>query len=119
MHELSIASAIVATATKHAEGRPVALVSVRVGRLRQVAADSLRFNLEIVARDTICEHARFELSEVPMRLRCRDCGREWDSDVPEFRCANCTPGSVEVLTGEELEVDYIEVEEEAACTGPR
>jgi hydrogenase nickel incorporation protein HypA/HybF len=119
MHELSVASAIVATAVKHADGRDVSLVSVRVGHLRQVVPDSLRFYFEIVARDSVCEGARLELTEVPLRLRCADCGEQWEPDEADFRCARCLPGSVEVLAGEELEVDYIEVEEEAACIGPR
>ncbi len=118
MHELSIASAILDSAVKHADGKPVAVVSVRVGALRQVVPDSLRFYFEIVAREGICEHATLELTEVPLRLRCSDCGREWEPDQPEFRCPGCAPGSVEVAGGAELEVDYIEVEEEAACIGP-
>jgi hydrogenase nickel incorporation protein HypA/HybF len=119
MHELSVASAIVDTAAKHARSRPVSLVSVRVGALRQVVPDSLRFYFEIVARDGICERARLELTEVPLRLRCCDCGDEWEPEYPEFRCAGCVPGTVEVIAGEELEVEYIEVEEEDACIGSR
>jgi hydrogenase nickel incorporation protein HypA/HybF len=119
MHELSIARAIVDTATRHAEGRQVDVVSVRVGWLRQVVPDSLRFYFGIVARDSACEHARLELTAVALRLRCSECGREWEPAEPDFRCPRCAPGSVEVLAGEELEIDYIEVEEEAECTAPR
>ena len=36
--------------------------------------------------------------------------------MPVFRCPTCGTGEVEVLTGEELEVESIEVtDEEAAC----
>jgi len=118
MHELSIATAIVDTATRHAEGRQVDVLAVRVGALRQVSVDSLRFYIGIVACEGVCEAARLELSEVPLRLRCRDCGREWEPGEPEFRCPQCLPGSVEVTAGEELEIDYIEVQEEAACIAP-
>jgi hydrogenase nickel incorporation protein HypA/HybF len=120
MHELSVATAVVNTACKHADGRPVSLVSVRVGKLRQVVPDSLRFYWEIVARDTICERAQLELIEINARLACGGCGREWEPLYPAFRCPECASGDVVVLAGEELEVDYIEVEDkEAACTGPR
>jgi len=118
MHELSIAGAIVDTATRHADGRPVALVSVRIGPLRQIVPDSLRFYFEIVARGGACENASLTLTQVALLLRCRDCGLEWEPAEPEFRCPRCGHGSVEILTGEELEIDYIEVEEEAACIGP-
>ena len=43
MHELSVSSAIVDTAIKHAAGRRVTMVHVRLGKLRQVVPDSLEF----------------------------------------------------------------------------
>ncbi|MBV9838613.1 MAG: hydrogenase maturation nickel metallochaperone HypA, partial [Solirubrobacterales bacterium] len=54
MHELSLSGAIVNTAVKHASGRPVRVVSVRVGRLRQVVPATLEFYFEFVARGTLC-----------------------------------------------------------------
>ena len=67
MHELSVATAVLNTAVKHAADRPVSVVSMRVGRLRQVVPDSLRFYFEIVARDTVCEDAELELVEIEAR----------------------------------------------------
>ncbi len=123
MHELSIATAVVGTALKHAEGRTVTVVGVRVGRLRQVVPDSLRFYFDIVAGGGPCDGARLELDEVEARLHCSSCGHEWEPLWPEFRCQRCTAGAVEVLSGEELLVDYIEVEESQAkepeCIAPR
>lgn len=112
MHELSIAGAIVDTALKHAAGRQVKVVTVRAGALRQVVPDSLEFYFGFVTRDTGCEGARLELIEVPARLRC--CGEEWQVDFPDLRCAECG-GAAEIVAGDELEVESIEVEE-AACT---
>jgi hydrogenase nickel incorporation protein HypA/HybF len=120
MHELSIATAVLNTAIKHAAERPVTVVAVRAGRLRQVVPDSLSFYWEIVARETICEGARLEVQEIEARLRCLDCEHEWDAVTPSFRCPECEAADVMIVAGQELEVDYIEVEEEEpACTGPR
>ena len=120
MHELSIASAVIETAASHAGGRHVTVVSVRVGGMRQVVPDSLRFYFEIVARGTACERARLELIEVHPRLRCSACERVWEAVFPAFRCPDCASAEVSILCGDELHVDYIEVEDqEAACIGPR
>jgi len=120
VHELSIATAVLNTALKHADDRPVTRVSVRAGRLRQVVGQSLCFYFEIVARDTVCEGAELELEEVPARLRCDACGFSWEPDMPRFLCPQCESPQVTIVSGEELEVDYIEVQaEEAACTAPR
>jgi hydrogenase nickel incorporation protein HypA/HybF len=120
MHELSVASAVLNTAVKHADGRRVTNVCVQTGALRQVVPESLRFYWEIVARDTECEGATLELQEIEAVLRCRGCARDWSPDLPLFRCPDCGGSDVEVAAGEELSVDYIEVEQtEAACTAPR
>lgn len=112
MHELSIASAVVATAERHAEGRPVAVVNVRAGELRQVVPDSLEFYFGFVARETVCEGAALEIEVVPARLRCGDCGDEWELEAPIFRCA-CGSTTTEVVAGDELNVVSIEIEEDA------
>jgi hydrogenase nickel incorporation protein HypA/HybF len=120
MHELSIATAVVNTACKHADGRPVSVVGMRVGRLRQVVPDSLRFYFEIVTRDTVCESARLELDEIELQLECAECGARWSPELPVFLCPACGSARVSIEAGEELEVDYIEVEEEEAqCIAPR
>ena len=114
MHEFSIASAVVDTAVRHAAGRRVTVVTVRTGRLRQVVPDSLEFAFGILSRETVCEGARLEQEVVPARLGC-PCGHETEIDLPVFRCAACGGADVEVLSGEELEVESIEVSEEASC----
>ena len=115
MHELSIAQAVVDTACKHAAGRRVTVVSLRCGRLRQVVPDALDFMFGLVARETVCEGARLEQEIVPARLRCAPCAHEWEIETPAFRCPRCGGAQVAVLSGEELEVESIEVEEDAAC----
>ena len=118
MHELSLSTAIVNTVAKHADGRRVTVVSLRVGRLRQVIPDTLEFYFEFVARGSVCEGARLEQEIVPARLRCRACPREWEIEIPAFRCPECGGSDVEVASGDEFEVESIEVEE-AACIAPR
>jgi hydrogenase nickel incorporation protein HypA/HybF len=112
MHELAISSAIVDTAVRHAAGRRVSLVTVRIGHLRQVVPDSLAFYFGLVTRETVCEGARLEQVLIPARLRCGDCEREWDPADALFQCTCGAAG--EVVAGNELEVESIEVEE-AEC----
>ncbi len=123
MHELALSSAIVNTAAKHAQGRRVTTVSLRVGRLRQVVPDTLAFYFEFVARDTVCEGARLEQEVIDARLRCNACALEWGIEIPAFRCPACGSGEVEIASGDEFEVESIEVEtsevQEAQCIAQR
>jgi hydrogenase nickel incorporation protein HypA/HybF len=119
MHELSLSGAIVNTVVKHAAGRPVGLVSMRRGALRQVVPDTLEFYFGFVSKGTVCEGARLEQELIPALLRCAACGREWEIDLPIFMCPDCGAGGrVEVASGEEFEVESIEVEE-TECIAPR
>jgi hydrogenase nickel incorporation protein HypA/HybF len=111
MHELSLSSAIVNTAVKHAAGRKVTAVVLRVGRMRQVIPDTLDFYFGVVARDTVCEGARLEQKLVPAVLSCEACGRSWEIEFPDFRCPSCEQGGTKVVTGNEFEVESIDVEE--------
>ena len=117
MHELSLSGAIVNTVEKHAAGRPVSVVSMRIGALRQVVPDTLDFYFGFVASGTVCEGARLEQELIPALLRCATCEREWDIELPIFMCPGCG-GQAEVASGSELEVESIEVEE-AECIAPR
>jgi hydrogenase nickel incorporation protein HypA/HybF len=118
VHELSLSSAIVNTVVKHAAGRRVTVVDLRVGQLRQVVPETLEFYFGFVARDTVCEGAQLEQELVPARLRCGDCGNCWEVDFPVFRCPACGSAGAAVESGDEFEVESIEVEE-TECIAPR
>jgi hydrogenase nickel incorporation protein HypA/HybF len=118
VHELSLSSAIVNTVVKHSGGRRVTLVNLRVGRLRQVIPDTLQFYFQFVSRDTPCEGARLEQEVVEARLRCLPCARQWEIEIPAFRCPTCGGSDVEIASGNEFEVESIEVEE-AECIAQR
>ena len=119
MHELSLSGAVVNTAVKHAAGRPVSAVALRVGALRQVVPDTLSFYFQFVARGTPCEGARLQMELIDAVLRCEACLHEWEIEIPAFRCPLCGGSRVVVARGDEFEVESIEVEspdtQEAAC----
>jgi hydrogenase nickel incorporation protein HypA/HybF len=112
MHELSIAEAIVDVATSHAAGRRVAKVEVRVGHLRQVVPGSLHFAFGLLTEGTALDGAELEITHVPAAGRCSECGAESVMVGFPLCCARCGGLEVEVLAGEELLVDALELDEE-------
>jgi hydrogenase nickel incorporation protein HypA/HybF len=116
MHELSIADAIVTIASRHARGRQVTRVEVKVGHLRQVVPDSLQFAFELITTGTELEGAKLAVQEVPARVRCKACGTE--TELKEFP-AHCGACGVEVTAGEELLVDSIDIENDRCLAAAR
>jgi hydrogenase nickel incorporation protein HypA/HybF len=117
MHELSIADAIVQIALRHANGRPVTAVEVSIGHLRQVVPSSLEFAFELLSNGTPLEGARLELNDVTPRGRCRDCGAETELHDFPLRCERCGGLDLELLAGEELQVEAIEIDEAITIEG--
>ena len=111
MHELSLSSALLDTAVRHADGHKVKAVEVTIGALRQVVPSSLEFYWDIVTRDTVCEGSRLDISVVEAVVRCNDCATEWTLDDPVFACPSCKSTNVEVLKGTEFMVESLDISE--------
>jgi hydrogenase nickel incorporation protein HypA/HybF len=112
MHELSVADAIVATAARHADGRRVALVEVKIGHLRQVVPSALEFAFGLVSEGTSCEGAELRVDDIPARVACRRCGAESEALEFPLACASCGGVDVDVVAGEELYVEALELDDE-------
>ena len=111
MHELSIAQSVVEVACAHAADRQVTKVELKVGHLRQVVPSALEFSFELVAKETVVEGAELEIEFVPAAGLCRACGTE--SGLADFplSCETCGGFDLEVIRGEELLVESLELED--------
>jgi hydrogenase nickel incorporation protein HypA/HybF len=116
MHELSIAESVLAIASEHAAGRPVCRVEVKVGHLRQVVPSALELAFELVAHGTAADGAELAIEEVPAAGVCRACGARSVLAGFPLTCASCGGLDLEVVAGEELYVDSIELEEALTTT---
>ena len=111
MHELSIAESVVSIASRQADGRRVTKVQMKVGHLRQVVPSALAFGFELLAEGTPVEDAELEMEQVPAEGRCRGCGVESRLGNFPLQCPGCESFDLEILKGEELMVDSLELEE--------
>jgi hydrogenase nickel incorporation protein HypA/HybF len=111
MHELAIADAVASMILERAETRRVARVGMRIGHLRQVVPASLRFSFALVTHDTCAAGADLEIETVPAAVWCDECGVESAPTSFPLRCDRCGTASVIVRRGDELSVEWIEMEE--------
>jgi hydrogenase nickel incorporation protein HypA/HybF len=116
VHELSIAEAVVAIVERHAAGRTVRRVELQVGYLRQVVPDALTFAFELITEGTRLEGAELAIEEVPACGRCRSCGAETTMTWFPLQCRQCGGLDVELVAGEELLVDALELEDDVLTT---
>ncbi|MBC8246485.1 MAG: hydrogenase maturation nickel metallochaperone HypA [Deltaproteobacteria bacterium] len=116
MHEMGIAMQIVEIAASsipaELNNTEVKKVNLNIGKLAAVVPDSLRFCFGIAAQDTALSGAELVINEVPVVARCNDCQNEWTITGPAFACEKCQSGSIEILSGRELNIESIEIADE-------
>ncbi len=116
MHEMGIALQIIeiATASIPKSDVPVQVetVNLKVGKLAAIVPDSLRFCFEIAAKDGPLSGAVLHIEEVPIQARCKDCEAQWTIDTPVFKCQVCDSGSLDIISGRELNIESIEIADE-------
>jgi hydrogenase nickel incorporation protein HypA/HybF len=111
LHELSIAESVIRIASRQADGRRVTKVQMKVGYLRQVVPSALTFGFGLLAEGTPVEGAELEMEQVPAEGRCHSCGVESRLGSFPLRCEGCGGFDLEILKGEELMVESLELEE--------
>jgi len=115
MHEMGIAMEIVDIATASIpadmQDAKVKRVNLQVGKLSAIVPDSLQFCFELAVKETPLDGADLVIEELPVIARCKDCHTEWTVSEPVFTCKACQGGNIDILSGRELDITSIEIEE--------
>jgi hydrogenase nickel incorporation protein HypA/HybF len=114
MHELGIASSILETVEAEAKKHPGAafkVVGLRIGEVAGIDVDALTFGWEAITKDTKWEGLNLKVEQLPLRNRCRLCGCEFAVKDYEITCPDCGRNETENISGDELDIAYMEIEE--------
>lgn len=107
MHELSIASAIVAELRDAMVANDVESasdVTVKIGRLSGIVADALEFGWEIVRQGTELADTTLTIIDDPVVVWCPVGDHALELDGMIFRCEKHDCSTPEILSGERLEI---------------
>jgi hydrogenase nickel incorporation protein HypA/HybF len=82
-----------------------------------VVPASLAFAFELLTTDTELEGAELYIDEVPAAGRCRACAATTDLEEFPLSCASCGGLDLEIVRGEELLVDALELDDLLTTNG--
>jgi hydrogenase nickel incorporation protein HypA/HybF len=114
MHELGIAQSLLEIVEHEAQpyaGARVRRIWLRIGKLSTVVPDALRFAFDAVTRGGMAEGAVLEIEEVPLAIRCHACNEVCIVEDPFMICPQCGAADVEMISGKELEIRSMEIED--------
>ncbi len=115
MHELSIAQEIVNIVNQHlpeGETNSVRSVKVAIGKLSNVLTDSLEFCFEAITINTNLQGVKLEIQNIPLMVSCGGCKTESELNDTIFICPKCEGFNLKILSGRELNVLEIELNDQ-------
>lgn len=113
MHELSLCEGIVQSLESAAKTNgysKVKTVWLEIGHLAGVEKDALKFNFDIVTRNTLAENACLKIIDIPGTAWCLPCA-ELVSVSQRFDCCpKCESYQLQITGGDEMKIKELEVE---------
>jgi hydrogenase nickel incorporation protein HypA/HybF len=113
MHELSIAqglSAIVLDTALSKNMFKVTKVNLIFGQLIQIVPETFEFAFKEIVRDSIAEDAELNIEILPVKMRCLNCGCDFQVNEDLFGCNKCSSTDFEIIQGKELFIKSMEGE---------
>ncbi|WP_102142511.1 hydrogenase maturation nickel metallochaperone HypA [Mycobacterium hubeiense] len=111
MHELSICSSMIGIVRKHAAGREVRTVNIRIGAMRQIVPDTLAYCWSLVTESSELAGTELQVERIPAKIRCTGCGREQVLDALAMACESCPGCTVDLIEGDEFLITSLELAE--------
>jgi hydrogenase nickel incorporation protein HypA/HybF len=113
MHELSLVAGlfeILEEKARQHRAAKVLAVKLLVGRLSGAVPELLVTAFDMYKKGTLAEEAELETVPVPLKVRCRSCGAEFEVEDFVFLCPSCGGPDLDILQGTELYVEKIDLE---------
>lgn len=114
MHELSLAHNLVEIIQQNVESNQLCNVKeirLKIGEFSGVVVDSLIFSYNIITENTELSKSKLIIEEIPFKLKCNDCGNITANQFGFRECSNCNSFNTEILSGEEMNLSEIILEE--------
>lgn len=115
MHELPVTESILEITLRHAQeagARRVTNLYLVIGQLSSMVDDSIQFYWDIISQDTPAEGAHLHFRRIPAELLCLDCNYRYTLEGDRLACPQCGGARIEVVAGEEFQLEAIDVETE-------
>lgn len=114
MHELSIAMGMINELTRVAKennAKKVLTVNLKIGKMSGIVTDSLKFVFDAIKLEyPVLSTTEILIEEVPLMYKCNDCNNAFETDTYFPSCLGCKSYNLKLLSGEELDIENLEVE---------
>ena len=113
MHELAICQSLIDQVENIASERSadnVSLIVVGMGPLSGVEAQLLKNAYPIASAGTVAADAELVIEQLPVKVKCHQCGCESDAQPNKLGCKECGNWQTTLISGDELLLMSVELD---------
>ena len=121
MHELSVCIALLDQVERIARERraqKVSAITISVGPLSGIEAALLRQAYPLAAAGTVAKDAELRIGTADVIVSCRSCGHESSALPNRLLCARCGDFRTRVVSGDDMILERVELENSGAPARP-
>jgi hydrogenase nickel incorporation protein HypA/HybF len=114
MHEFSIAMSIIEiaeTEARSANSEKILSMELNIGTMAGIEYYALDTALEMAVKNTLLENTEIKVNKIQAIARCTDCNNEFEINHITDECPKCGCFFNDVISGKELKIKSIVVEE--------
>jgi hydrogenase nickel incorporation protein HypA/HybF len=115
MHELAICQSLMEQVESIAQQRDamrVTSITIGMGPLSGVEFQLLKNAYPIASAGTVAQDAELVIEQLPVRVRCNQCGSESDALPNKLTCKQCGDWRTTLISGDELLLMSVELEKQ-------
>jgi hydrogenase nickel incorporation protein HypA/HybF len=113
MHETSLMENLITIAEGALEGKKakVKSVTLSVGKLSNALPAALSFAFKAMTQTGPLRGAELIMEEIPVKVRCENCGLEYEPDEFPYICPKCEETYYTITQGEDIYIESLNCQE--------
>lgn len=113
MHELAVTKGLLKICLEEGEKhkiKKIRKINIKVGELTDLLPACIEYYFNIVSKDTIAENTKINVENIPVEIKCNECGYSGVLGKNNYVCPKCKGIVYEITKGKEFYLDTMEVD---------
>ena len=109
MHEFTLTQHLLDAALKNAGSERIVRVNLVIGPFSHEREESIALYWRDLAKGSLGDGAELHFEHMPVEMKCLDCSGTFYLDEEASMCKNCSGERLQMLSGDEVTLESIEV----------